>query len=453
MVAAGIPGGNRAGTCLESGGNQLTSTPANLTWNALNQPITVNSTTATYDALGRMVEKGSGGTYTQFVFRPSGAILAVYSGGLVKGTIPLPGGSTAIYNSSGLNFIRHKDWLGSSRLATTWAHAVYSKEAYAPFGETYNEAGTPDRSFTGQDQDVAPGTGGAGVYDFLFRKYDPSAGRWLSPDPYGWGAVDVTTPQSLNRYAYVQNNPMGSIDPSGLVCISSDGSYDNSYDGPASGCNGTFQNGYIGDGGMTLNEALGLPTASNYGGSIPQGFVPNIGTGNQRAFEDPGVWTSGLSSEGPTSFKIYATLYEYEYEIDGWYHAPDLNPALICNSDNGSSIGCLVAFSGPPPSPAPSKDVPLEYDIFHCPSCVNTWKQSDCVVNKPFNTVKDDLVVGATGAAFFGGVAHSGTGAGSILKGAANYVGKEALGAVAVATTYLHAITSTAYALVAGCSE
>jgi RHS repeat-associated protein len=195
----------------------LTSTPANLTWNALNQPITVNSTGATYDALGRMVEKGSGGTYTQFVFRPSGAILAVYSGGLTKGTIPLPGGSTAIYNSNGLNFIRHTDWLGSSRLATTWAHAVYSKEAYAPFGETYNEAGTsPDRSFTGQDQDVATGTGGAGVYDFLFRKYDPSAGRWLSPDPYGWNAVDPTAPQSLNRYAYVMNNPMTYRDQLGL---------------------------------------------------------------------------------------------------------------------------------------------------------------------------------------------------------------------------------------------
>ena len=86
-----------------------------------------------------------------------------------KGTIPLPGGGTAVYNSTGLSFIRHKDRLGSSRLATTWAHAVYSKESYAPFGETYNEAGTADRSFTGQDQNVQGGSGGTGVYDFLFR--------------------------------------------------------------------------------------------------------------------------------------------------------------------------------------------------------------------------------------------------------------------------------------------
>jgi RHS repeat-associated protein len=211
------------GPSYDANGNQLTSTPAALTWNALNQPITVNSTTATYDALGRMVEKGSGSTYTQFVFRPSGAILAVYSGGLTKGTIPLPGGSTAIYNGSGLNYLRHTDWLGSSRLATTWAHAVYSKEAYAPFGETYNEVGTPDRSFTGQDQDVATGSGGAGVYDFLFRKYDPSAGRWLSPDPYGWNAVNQTAPQSLNRYAYAQNDPLSFYDPNGLnICYYGD---------------------------------------------------------------------------------------------------------------------------------------------------------------------------------------------------------------------------------------
>jgi RHS repeat-associated protein len=123
-------------------------------------------------------------------YRPDGTQLGIYAAGLlVKETIPLPGGETAVYNGSGLNFIRHTDWLGSSRLATTWAHAVYSKEAYAPFGETYNEAGTPDRSFTGQDQDVASGSGGSGTYDFLFRKYDPSAGRWLSPDPSGWGAT------------------------------------------------------------------------------------------------------------------------------------------------------------------------------------------------------------------------------------------------------------------------
>jgi len=219
MVSGGI---TPTPTC-DGNGNQTSAIPATLTWNALNQPITVNSTSATYDALGRMVEKGVGSTYTQFVYNPDGTNLAVYSGGLTKGTISLPGGSTAVYNASGLNYIRHKDWLGSSRLATTWAHAVYSKEAYAPFGETYNEAGTADRSFTGQDQNVVTNSGGTGVYDYLFRKYDPSAGRWLSPDPSGWDAVNPKAPQSLNRYAYVMNNPMSLSDPNGLDCIEPNG--------------------------------------------------------------------------------------------------------------------------------------------------------------------------------------------------------------------------------------
>jgi RHS repeat-associated protein len=119
-----------------------------------------------------------------------------------------------VYNANGLNYLRHTDWLGSSRLATTWAHGVYSKESYAPFGEAYNEAGTQDRSFTGQDQSTTPA-----VYDFMFRKYDPTAGRWLSPDPAGWDSTDATNPQSLNRYAYTMNNPLSNIDLLGLDCF------------------------------------------------------------------------------------------------------------------------------------------------------------------------------------------------------------------------------------------
>jgi len=217
-----------------------------------------STTTATYDALGRMVEKGVSGTYTQFVYNPDGTSLAVYSGGLTKGTISLPGGSTAVYNASGLNFIRHKDWLGSSRLATTWAHAVYSKEAYAPFGETYNEAGTADRSFTGQDQNVVTNSGGTGVYDYLFRKYDPSAGRWLSPDPAGWNAVAPTYPQSLDRYAYAQNNPMSFTDPSGLDCayMGNDGTSIESLDQNSNPAECQANGGYWADGAITNFQLL-----------------------------------------------------------------------------------------------------------------------------------------------------------------------------------------------------
>lgn len=88
--------------------------------------------------------------------------------------------------------------------------------AYAPFGETYAEAGTPDRSFTGENQDTTPGST-TGLYDFMFREY-AQYGRWISPDPAGLAAVDPSNPQIWNRYAYVANNPLSSVDPLGLEC-------------------------------------------------------------------------------------------------------------------------------------------------------------------------------------------------------------------------------------------
>ena len=48
----------------------------------------------------------------------------------------------------------------------------------------------------------------------------------MSPDPYD-GSYDPSNPQTLNRYAYVQNQPLNSVDPSGLeslqMCAGQDG--------------------------------------------------------------------------------------------------------------------------------------------------------------------------------------------------------------------------------------
>jgi RHS repeat-associated protein len=116
---------------------------------------------------------------------------------VAKAFIPLPAGGTAVYGSGGtLSYYRHPDWLGSVRFASTaTTRLMYSDLAYAPFGETYAEAGTTGRSFTGQNQDTIQGTT-TGLYDFLFREY-AQYGRWISPDPAGLGAVDPTNPPDL----------------------------------------------------------------------------------------------------------------------------------------------------------------------------------------------------------------------------------------------------------------
>jgi RHS repeat-associated protein len=51
-----------------------------------------------------------------------------------------------------------------------------------------------------------------GIYDFNARMYDPAIGRFLSADTIVPGAGD---PQSFNRFAFVRNNPLKYVDPSG----------------------------------------------------------------------------------------------------------------------------------------------------------------------------------------------------------------------------------------------
>jgi RHS repeat-associated protein len=173
-----------------------------------------------FDAFGRAMEQNRNGTYTQIVYSPTGQKFAFMNGAtLQQYIVPMVAGMQAVYNSSGLQYYRHADWLGTSRFATKPDGTMYFDGAYAPFGENYVETGTTDRSYTGQTQDTM-----VGLYDFLFRQYASSEGRWLVPDPASLAAVDITNPQTWNRYAYVMNNPLGYIDPLGLYCVLNYGS-------------------------------------------------------------------------------------------------------------------------------------------------------------------------------------------------------------------------------------
>lgn len=192
----------------------MTDTAHTYAWDANGRPVTIDSVTLTYDALGRMVEQDKSGVFSEISYAPSGSKLAIMNGqSLTRAFVPLSGGSVAVYNSSGVAYYRHPDWLGSSRFASTPARAMYSDGAYAPFGENYAQTGSTDLSFTGMNQDTV-----SNLFDFSAREYNGIHGRWPSPDPLGLGAAALQAPQSLNRYAYVLNNPMTNTDPTGLLC-------------------------------------------------------------------------------------------------------------------------------------------------------------------------------------------------------------------------------------------
>ncbi|MFD0476428.1 RHS repeat-associated core domain-containing protein [Nonomuraea thailandensis] len=89
--------------------------------------------------------------------------------------------------------------------ATAAAHV----RSYQPYGRPGGTDRTAtDRGWIGQIEDAS-----TGLSYLNARYYDPSMGRFVSPDPL----FDVARPQTLNPYAYGLNNPTAFSDPSGLI--------------------------------------------------------------------------------------------------------------------------------------------------------------------------------------------------------------------------------------------
>ncbi len=197
-------------------GNVLTDGFHTYSWDAAGKTTQVDPGASvvgmTYDALGRWVERAAGGGFTQAVYAPDGHELALMSGQTVATAyVKLPAGALVRYESGGLDSYWHPDWLGTPRLYSKPARTIANDVALGPFGEWYPGQGA-DTFFTGVGQNVMA----IDVKAFPARSYHTTQGRWLSPDPAGLAAVDITNPQSLNRYAYVGGDPLGNVDPDGL---------------------------------------------------------------------------------------------------------------------------------------------------------------------------------------------------------------------------------------------
>ncbi len=78
-------------------------------------------------------------------------------------------------------------------------------------GQGYGGADAARQKYAGMEKDDA-----TGMAHTPWRKYDSFSGRWTSPDPYG-GSMDVASPQSFNRYTYVNSDPVNKVDATGLM--------------------------------------------------------------------------------------------------------------------------------------------------------------------------------------------------------------------------------------------
>jgi RHS repeat-associated protein len=117
----------------------------------------------------------------------------------------------AIQGSSASFYL--SDGLGSTVALTNAAGVVTDRYRYDAFGALRSQQGSSTQPFrfAGQQQDT--NVGGQPYY-LRARYYSPTVGRFLTPDPALGSHAE--RPQSWNAYAYVQNNPVNLVDPSGL---------------------------------------------------------------------------------------------------------------------------------------------------------------------------------------------------------------------------------------------
>ena len=137
------------------------------------------------------------------------------SGAMTRDYIFFAGRRIAWRDSSGNVYYYFVDAIGSTRTVTDATGTTCFNADYYPYGQEndYNTSCSPTYKFTGYEFDSETGN-----YYAYARYYSPSLGRFLSADPLGGNIAD---PQSLNRYAYVLNDPETFIDPLGLKCTRS----------------------------------------------------------------------------------------------------------------------------------------------------------------------------------------------------------------------------------------
>lgn len=153
----------------------------------------------------------------------SGEVLGEWQSGSVntgwnREYVYLGGKLVAEYGNS-TTYFRHEDRLGSATVLTGVNQAIYDSMEFLPFGEqTGGDTGTTHK-FTGKERDTESGLDNFGA------RYDASSlGRFMTTDPVVITTERLMNPQQLNLYAYVANNPLRFIDPTGeiLQCVGDD---------------------------------------------------------------------------------------------------------------------------------------------------------------------------------------------------------------------------------------
>ena len=171
-----------------------------------------STTSYVYDADGNRLLSRTGSSTTLFLTNTEVTLAKGAETSKATRYYDLGGGNQAIRTDDNTLSFLIGDHHGTSELAVKADDLSMQQQRSMPFGDVRGKKPSTwpgDKGFVGGTKDTTTGLTHLGA-----RDYDPATGRFLSVDPL----AQTDDPQSLNGYAYSENSPVTSADPTGLFC-------------------------------------------------------------------------------------------------------------------------------------------------------------------------------------------------------------------------------------------
>jgi RHS repeat-associated protein len=312
-----ITSANGVGYAYDASGNLISDGAHSYQYDGEGRITTVDSGTGAsyfYDSANRRVKKQQGGFTTYYVWEGS-RVIAEYS------DAPAGAGGTSYYLADRL----------STRMATDTNGVMKGTQDHLPFGE---DSGTStgqveNHRFTNYERDSESNTDYA-----VNRQYSQNTGRFNRPDPI---TGSISSPQSLNRYSYVNNDPINATDPLGLEAVW--GLY-----------RGTFLGGGFGSGGADYafwgDRIVDLPGFGTQWGSLSEFFEAQWNSRLRNTFDRAAAsraWNSGnyarvaaiLNGNSNVGLSVGGTVY---WGALGAAFATGYGDASLIAADSGFSL-------------------------------------------------------------------------------------------------------------------